>query len=1298
MKTFQTSLAVCLVALTTSFASAAIPSAQQKAAGELLSTAQLKGGFIVHLGCGDGSLTAALKTNDRLQVHGLARSAEDVAKARETISAEKLYGSVSVEKLSGEKLPYIDNFVNLVVVSNASGISNEEILRVLAPQGVALTKTGEGWKKVVKPRPKEIDDWTHFLHDPSGNAVAHDTVVGPPQHLQWLGSPRWSRHHDRMASMSALVSAAGRLFYIMDEGSRVSIQMPPEWMLVGRDAFNGTILWKKSIPTWHNHLWPLKSGPTQLARRLVATRDVVYVTLGIEAPVTAIDSQTGEVLRTFKETGGTEELIVDQGAIFALVNKGESQLKNYKPINAVVGDQGDVGKNWRWDEKPRVVMSVDAKSGKVNWSRTTPVAPLTLTTGPKRVYIHDGTKVVAIDRASGDTAWSSKPSVRRRAVTFNFGPRLVVYKNVLLYAGGERTMKAFDEATGKVLWEAPHDRSGYQSPEDLLVMQGLVWSAPTTSGKDTGTFTGRDVFTGEVKVEFPPNLDPYWFHHRCYIAKATDRFIMPSRTGIEFVDPEKKDWDIHHWVRGGCLYGIMPCNGLTYAPPHNCACYPEAKLYGFNALASASPSREVPDEVPEEDRIEKGPAFGKADGPDAGDDEWPTFRHDKSRSGSTTMNVAPKLAGDWETELGGNLTSVTVAEGKLFVASTDTHTVHALDANDGKKLWSFFAGARVDSPPTIEKGRAYFGANDGWIYCVRASDGELVWRYRGAPVDRRLMAFEQLESVWPVHGSVLVQNGNVFAVAGRSNFLDGGLRFLKLDAQSGSKLAETIIDEVDPETGGNLQDRHEVLQMPVGLPDILSSNGDSIFMKSQRLDQEGKRFEIGPNSADFAGQASVHEGENAHLFAPMGFLDDTWFHRSYWVYGRSFAGGHAGYYQAGRFAPAGRILVSDKNNVYGFGRKPEHLRWTTVLEHQLFSAPKVAPEVPEAAKARRRGAPTGASVRIELSKKFDPSGKAVLVEAWVHPEKPKGVIVAHGGPANGYALYMKQGKPVFAARVDDELVEVSGKEPIVRKWSHLVGVLTADKKVELYINGFKVASKDAPGLIPTAPAQSIEIGADEGSAVAEYVSPNTFTGVIDEVKILHGEFTSDDLEKVFANPKETQPLKGRAVLMCSFDDGKAQDASGLAHHGQIVGAQPVTGKSKMGLHFEAGKGGGSGQPQSPSFVEPNWTKDVPLLVRAMIKTGDVLFICGPADIIDEKETFERLTKGDESVQKILAEQDALLDGADGSVLRAISAKTGETLFEVKVDALPVWDGMAAAKGRVYLSTKDGKVRCLRASK
>ena len=199
-----------------------------------------------------------------------------------------------MDRLDGKRLPYIDNLVNLLVAEDLDGISLEEALRVLVPRGVLYTKAGGEWKKTVKPRPGNIDDWTHFLHGPGGNAVAQDKRVGPPRHLQWLGSPRWSRHHDRMASMSALVSANGRVFYVMDEGSRVSIQLPAKWTLVARDAFNGVVLWKKPMGKWHSHLWPLKSGPTQLARRLVAVGDRVYITLGVDSPVSVLDAATGE--------------------------------------------------------------------------------------------------------------------------------------------------------------------------------------------------------------------------------------------------------------------------------------------------------------------------------------------------------------------------------------------------------------------------------------------------------------------------------------------------------------------------------------------------------------------------------------------------------------------------------------------------------------------------------------------------------------------------------------------------------------------------------------------------------------------------------------------------------------------------------------------------------------------------------------------------------------------------------------------------------------------------------------------
>jgi len=225
--------------------------------------------------------------------------AADVQAARRDAPARNAYGEVSFDTFDGAVLPYTDNLVNLLVVAHGAGkeLAEAEMLRVVAPGGVAMVQAGRQWRRIEKPRPTQIDDWTHYLHDPSNNAVAQDTVVGPPRHYQWLGGPKWSRHHDRMASMSALVSAAGRLFYILDEGSRACVQLPPKWRLVARDGFSGVALWKRDIPDWHFHLWPLKSGPAQLPRRLVAVGDSVYATLGLRAPVSVLDAATGETRR-----------------------------------------------------------------------------------------------------------------------------------------------------------------------------------------------------------------------------------------------------------------------------------------------------------------------------------------------------------------------------------------------------------------------------------------------------------------------------------------------------------------------------------------------------------------------------------------------------------------------------------------------------------------------------------------------------------------------------------------------------------------------------------------------------------------------------------------------------------------------------------------------------------------------------------------------------------------------------------------------------------------------------------------
>jgi hypothetical protein len=73
----------------------------------------------------------------------------------------------------------------------------------------------------------------------------------------------------------------------------------------------------------------------------------------------------------------------------------------------------------------------------------------------------------------------------------------------------------------------------------------------------------------------------------------------------------------------------------------------------------------------------------------------------------------------------------------------------------------------------------------------------------------------------------------------------------------------------------------------------------------------------------------------------------------------------------------------------------------------------------------------------------------------------------------------------------------------------------------------------------------------------------------------------------------------------------------------------------------------------------------------------------------------RLSKGDDSIVPSLKQQDENLDGKHGATVLAVDAPSGKVLSETQLDSPPVWDGMAAAKGAIFVSTLDGKVVCLK---
>jgi len=909
--------------------SEAIPADQ---AQDIIDESGVRGGLIVHIHCGDGSLTEALRISDSYLVHGLDSQIENVEAARQYIISKHRYGPVSVDRLGQNRLPYRDNLVNLVVSDDLGDISMDEVMRVLAPGGVAMIKGMLGWAKTVKPRPPEMDEWNQYLYNSGGNAVSKDETVSPVKHYQWIGSPRWARHHDARASMTAMVSAGGRIFYILDEGPGESIQLPAKNYLVARDAFNGTVLWKLTIPEWQEHLFPLKSGPAYLPRRLVAVGDRVFVTLGINAPVSELDAATGRIIRTYPDTEQSSEIIYSEGILFLVVGRPEKKLEPYVPEQTYVWDTASRARSeWAWSQQPALIMAVDTSDGAGLWTKEYPVAPLSLSADATAVYFFDGRQMVCIDRQTGEEKWRSN-YLNKRPIDTAYAPRVVVYEDVVLFSSGLWSMTAFSAPDGRRLWTASQPASGHYSPEDIFVINGIVYAGATATGEDEGNFVGRDIHTGQVLVDIPCDADIYWFHQRCYPSKATEKYIIPSRTGIEFVDLEKKHWTVNHYTRGGCLYGVMPGNGLIYTPPNACACYMEAKLNGFCALGGAVAAEPDLEAAASENRLETGPSYGMAVADAADSEDWPTYRHDAARSAAASSALPPRLIPQWRMSVGGKLSSPVVAGNQVYVASVDTHTIYAMDAATGRVLWTYTAGGRVDSPPTIYRGRVLFGSADGYVYCLNAEQGSLIWRFRAAPMDQRMVAFEQVESVWPVHGSVLIQNDTLYCVAGRSVFLDGGLRLLQLNPETGEKLSEKVLDEIDPQTGNNLHADVQGLDMPVGLPDILSSDGSYVYMRSQQFDLDGNRTSIKVRNV------WDQIGQGAHVFSPAGFLDDSQFVRSYMMYGKSVRSGWGGWEVMGQLIPSGRLIAVDGDTVYGYGRKSEFLSEAIVLEYQLYAA------------------------------------------------------------------------------------------------------------------------------------------------------------------------------------------------------------------------------------------------------------------------------------------------------------------------------------------------------------------------
>jgi hypothetical protein len=157
----------------------------------------------------------------------------------------------------------------------------------------------------------------------------------------------------------------------------------------------------------------------------------------------------------------------------------------------------------------------------------------------------------------------------------------------------------------------------------------------------------------------------------------------------------------------------------------------------------------------------------------------------------------------------------------------------------------------------------------------------------------RAVAQEQIESLWPVHGSVLVHEGIAYVAAGRSSYLDGGIELYGLDPATGAvrhtaRIASEPAGAQPPPSKKKQEatredirqnstdyktflapDRSDAFSMRGALTDLLVAEGGTLFLRHLRFDGA-----LRPDSA-----------KRPHLFSTSSLLDDSEHHRSYWVLG-----------------------------------------------------------------------------------------------------------------------------------------------------------------------------------------------------------------------------------------------------------------------------------------------------------------------------------------------------------------------------------------------------------------------------
>jgi outer membrane protein assembly factor BamB len=830
-----------------------------------------------------------LSRTGRYLIHVLDPDAQTVQTAQALLHKHGRYGLAWAEQQDDSgRLPYAENMVNQIVVRDFI-VADAELLRVLTPGGTLVVANSKlvtplqletsGFDVISnkdsvllarKPWPMEMDDWSHPRHAADGNAVSSDTLVGPPKRVRWIAAAT--------SEVEGMVSAGGRNFY----GG-----------ILARDSFNGLRLWHRDLRKSSDDSsveFFLPGLPADRARPVVSERFVFAVVKG--QPV-ALDARTGDVVVEFGDMVNPKSI-------------------NHQGSRIIAADDNSV-------------RAFDHETGKEIW-KVASADPRNVVTDGKTVALIQGrirrgetAEALMLDAETGDVKWqrSDYPWLESTTRTVLAKGQLVFEVSTLNNDDSGNGIHVVAAETGDHRWskEFPpgmnHNRQARAMflGDDLWILHG---ARVNTNDKQKVTsqpvqVSALDPLTGATRVTYPAGMT------HCFPPVATPNFMFAGE--LDLTNLKSGEVVANRITKANCSRenGWVPANGLVYTTPKHCTCWP--MLRGYVAMAPTAGDTS-PENLPLEQiefLLKKGTAEAMLDAPLTKSDDWPLYRHDRWRSGSSQARGPKELTRRWSVTLNqpldsqisqssailhdwkdnpivkGPLSAPTIANGLAYVTRPDAHELLAINTSNGEIRWRFTANGRLDTPPSVHRGLCLFGSAAGWVYALRADTGDVVWRFRAAPNEERIVAYGQVESPWPVPGAVLVMDEIAYFAAGRQPLADGGILVFAVDPMTGKRHWVRRIDSV-PQKGF-----YENSGLEFDPFDILHAEGDGLAMSRWVMSLDGKDVSVDKWNA-FA-KLDTGGGE-------------AWVPRGSWTYGARHQHRFAGE------APRRPLVVFRDDNVY----------------------------------------------------------------------------------------------------------------------------------------------------------------------------------------------------------------------------------------------------------------------------------------------------------------------------------------------------------------------------------------------